>query len=763
MGTRQTNKRGFNPTKKVSRLSLALRGPPSKNETPINPQGKQPPSLEECKPILGDRLGCGWGWASRRRPEVTWPLMESDHGTPPQSNTTVASTRTWNNVSMAEDPPESWPFRQPVGRGQSSSDNQMSGNLGSQGFSPEAPVAGYSSPKPRETTSTLLGRNPGVATNSTRKAVVVLTDLRHDPVYGKRLDNLHGDHWQVSGGKSILGSSGLSTDSPEAQWLPRESIAKSHGKKRENIRTIQQPGSKVLDLPSAVHSAKRSRRASDETGACPEVLQLAIPSPLTADAYEIGAGGVDNPMRDSCASLDSPVKSSNISPPGDAFGNTSASTHEGTQQSPILGRGFGRRGVRTLRAGGLSERNSSGRVSPPKQGPDSDAETEDGAAQQSSTSAPSSRNFRMGCGDSSPTPPCLRGSPSEHSDLESFGLLEALEGSRRNINLALDEISDAGTRRTLRSVMDTEFGKLSVAISRELTRRTIIAKGLPNRGPNGDGTTGKTANPKKPQKPCPQGHAPRRDEADTGGVALVLRPKCALLDCKTEFTKRVDPVRDGLRIEGMRITNGGDLMVTVPSVSDSEGLRANKSLTEVFDVNSASNSWPKLRLTNVDSCLPQDRVLQCLISQNSLEEQLGIRIEGKIRIRGRVGPRGTPTTSWILEAHPLVWKALRDRGRAYIETRKCRVREYFTVPRCFKCHGYGHISRHCTVGRLCGHCGDSGHPRSECTARTSVCVPCTRRGIKCSNEPERCVSYRTALKVASSKLSKDQSVEDSSA
>jgi len=264
------------------------------------------------------------------------------------------------------------------------------------------------------------------------------------------------------------------------------------------------------------------------------------------------------------------------------------------------------------------------------------------------------------------------------------------------------------------------------------------------------------------RQPKPVVQKPERDYAVESGVALVLRPRSTLVDCKEEFTKRVDPVKDGLRINSMRTTDKGDLVVTVPSESDFESLRSNKSSAEVFDINSASNSWPKLRITNVDSSLPQERALQGLISQNSISETLGIDIEGKLRIRGRVSPRGTPTISWILEAHPLVWKALRDKGRAYIENRKCRVREYFTVPRCFKCHGYGHISRHCAVGRLCGRCGDSGHSRSECTARNSVCVPCTRRGIRCSNEPARCISYRAALRVAHSKISKNQSVEYSS-
>jgi len=256
--------------------------------------------------------------------------------------------------------------------------------------------------------------------------------------------------------------------------------------------------------------------------------------------------------------------------------------------------------------------------------------------------------------------------------------------------------------------MDEELGKISVAISKELAEKAILARELSLRSSKGEEASRGAFDRKMSQQPKPVVQKPERDYAVESGVALVLRPRSIPVDCKAELNKRVDPVKDGLRINSMRTTNKGDFVVTVPSESDSESLRSNKSLAEVFDLNSASNSWPKLRITNVDSSLPQDRVLQGLISQNSLSERLGIDIEEKLRIRGRMGPRGSPTTSWILEAHPLVWKALRDKGRAYIENRKCRVREYFTVPRCSKCHGYGHISRHCAVGRLCGRCGDSG-------------------------------------------------------
>jgi len=149
---------------------------------------------------------------------------------------------------------------------------------------------------------------------------------------------------------------------------------------------------------------------------------------------------------------------------------------------------------------------------------------------------------------------------------------------RRNINKAFDEISDVGTRRALRSVMDEELGKLSVAISKELAEKAILARELSLGNSNGEKASRGRVDHKMSRQPKPSVQKPERDYAVESGVALVLRPKSTPVDCKAEFTKRVNPVKDGLRINSMRTTNRGDLVVSVPSESDSEGLRSNKSL-----------------------------------------------------------------------------------------------------------------------------------------------------------------------------------------
>jgi len=438
MGSKQENELGFNPIKKVSRLSLAPRGPLSTKEAPTNPQGMQNPSLEECKPILGDRLGCGWGWASRRTFGASLSPTDAGSGTPPQPDITVGSTQmTWNNVSTSGDYHESGPPCQSVEKSSPPSDNQIPSNSGCQGTSPKAPELGKSSPNPQGRTATMLRRKPGVATSSTDKALVVLTDLRHDPLYGKMLADLQRDNRRDSRERTKLGYSfGSLADSPGTQWSSRWSTACPRSESQENIRTSQQPGSEVSDLTSAVHPAKRSRKALEETGMSPEVSQMAIPSLLNADANKGRTGGAGNPMRDNCAGPDLLVKSSNISPLGDVSGITATSTREGTQQSPILGRGPGRRANRINRAGELYEPNGFNRVNPPNYDSDSDAEAEGGVAQQSASPVPPPRNFRMGNRDLSLTPPSRSCTTLDEctSSTKHFGLLEAFEMGRRNMN-----------------------------------------------------------------------------------------------------------------------------------------------------------------------------------------------------------------------------------------------------------------------------------------------------------------------------------------
>lgn len=80
----------------------------------------------------------------------------------------------------------------------------------------------------------------------------------------------------------------------------------------------------------------------------------------------------------------------------------------------------------------------------------------------------------------------------------------------------------------------------------------------------------------------------------------------------------------------------------------------------------------------------------------------------------------------------------------------CRVRPRTQAPvRCFKCHGYSHVSAECKgpdLTKACRRCGEPGHREKECA--TEQCVACKRLGdvVVAPHKPgsARCEARRRA-------------------
>ncbi|KAK9685193.1 Zinc knuckle [Popillia japonica] len=97
-------------------------------------------------------------------------------------------------------------------------------------------------------------------------------------------------------------------------------------------------------------------------------------------------------------------------------------------------------------------------------------------------------------------------------------------------------------------------------------------------------------------------------------------------------------------------------------------------------------------------------------------------------------------------------RALLEIGRIKIGWVYSRARKRIEVPRCYRCHGYGHIAAFCQGtdrSGLCYKCGSAGHKARECDS-SPKCVICIEAGQpenKVNHQPgtSRCAVFRSAL------------------
>lgn len=78
---------------------------------------------------------------------------------------------------------------------------------------------------------------------------------------------------------------------------------------------------------------------------------------------------------------------------------------------------------------------------------------------------------------------------------------------------------------------------------------------------------------------------------------------------------------------------------------------------------------------------------------------------------------------WVVECNPEVRNWLRSRDQVYVDCQVCR--DYADIVRCFRCQGYGHISKNCRDKMCCGHCAGE-HDNKDCMNKdkAEVCGAC---------------------------------------
>ena len=199
---------------------------------------------------------------------------------------------------------------------------------------------------------------------------------------------------------------------------------------------------------------------------------------------------------------------------------------------------------------------------------------------------------------------------------------------------------------------------------------------------------------------------------------------------KETIIKAIDPVKKKLHINSMRQMRNGGMSL---QMADQEGLDkvlGSEDLEKVgLKIAIPAKRRPRVIIYDMPSEIGEREGLEAIYEQNG--ETLGMRgleeFQEKAKLIFKTGPRGKTEVNWVLEVAPELRNRLRKAERLFVMTRSCKVLDYISLSRCYKCQLYGHIAKHCkAVKTTCSHCAEEGHTFSECKNKEQVakCAVC---------------------------------------
>jgi hypothetical protein len=150
---------------------------------------------------------------------------------------------------------------------------------------------------------------------------------------------------------------------------------------------------------------------------------------------------------------------------------------------------------------------------------------------------------------------------------------------------------------------------------------------------------------------------------------------------------------------------------------------------------------PLMIIYDVDSSLTANELKESIKQQNL--DELSIEEEDIIP-RFKTGPRDKPTVHWVIQMALRVRKHILQQGnRLYMGFSSLKVRDFLQVARCMKCHDLGYVVKHCSGEERCGRYGATDHKKTDCKSENQVCIPCSKRKLKCNTKCEDYPTYRT--------------------
>jgi len=214
---------------------------------------------------------------------------------------------------------------------------------------------------------------------------------------------------------------------------------------------------------------------------------------------------------------------------------------------------------------------------------------------------------------------------------------------------------------------------------------------------------------------------------------------------------KVDPTLTtlGEKVSSIRQTHSGDLLLELQTTGDQPQTSKfrDQLATAIGDGTSVKGLTQEtlLVIKDIDEVTTSEEVREAVEAQfDDVRSVCTVKSLTKAY-------RGTQTAV-ISIPNTIAGKVL-EVGKVRIGWVSCRIREKIQIIRCFKCHGFGHLSWNCRSGadrsKFCRRCGEEGHFAKSCQ-KDSKCMLCDETAEGCSKHTTgsyRCPAYQKALQI----------------
>lgn len=218
----------------------------------------------------------------------------------------------------------------------------------------------------------------------------------------------------------------------------------------------------------------------------------------------------------------------------------------------------------------------------------------------------------------------------------------------------------------------------------------------------------------------------KKSYAKAASEVVIIKPKNTGQDSKKTLEtvqKYVSPTTLEVGITEIKAVKEGGVVIKCGTKEEINKVKiaAEKKLGKNYKINAPDLKSPSIKIIDIDREMTSDELLDTIKKQNLILNHNSVSLNLKALRKMK--------TKWmaIVECDPESFRRIMDQNGLFIDWSRCRVYEYVSIFRCFKCGGFGHKADHCSNDSRCLSCAKpvSEHENGEkCESDTPKCINC---------------------------------------